>query len=262
MKLAPATGHPGTVIAQLAARRNLQLRRTPAAIIPTVAMPVFFLVAFSGSFRAITNVPGFPTDQILNWMAPYAVVQGAAFAGVGVGFAVARDLETGFYNRVLLTPAPRLAVMLGPVINAAFRTSLPFVAVVGLALGFGARPDNWAAAFVSLAAASVGVAVAASLWGLAVVYRIRSQQAGPLIQVGVFVTLFLSIGQVPLAVMTGWLHALARVNPATNILRLARQGWIGDPTWSRTWPGLVAIAALTVLLGIYALRGFLALNDE
>ena len=100
------------------------------------------------------------------------------------------------------------------------------------------------------------------LWGLAVVYRIRSQQAGPLIQVGVFVTLFLSIGQVPLAVMTGWLHALARVNPATNILRLARQGWIGDPTWSRTWPGLVAIAALTVLLGIYALRGFLALNDE
>ena len=63
-------------------------------------MPVFLLISFSGSFSAVIDVPGFPTDSILAWVAPFPVIQGAAFAGVGAFSAVAADLENGFYDRL------------------------------------------------------------------------------------------------------------------------------------------------------------------
>jgi ABC-type polysaccharide/polyol phosphate export permease len=67
--------------------------------------------------------------------------------------------------------------------------------------------------------------------------------------------MFLSIGQVPLSLQSGWLHDVSRVNPMTNILRMARQGFIGDVTWHETWPGLLALTALVAGFGALALRG-------
>ena len=61
-------------------------------------------------------------------------------------------------------------------------------------------------------------------------------------QVGIFVAMFLSVGQVPLDVMEGWLHTVARLNPMTNMLRMARQGFVGEITWHDTWPGLLVTA--------------------
>ena len=82
------------------------------------------------------------------------------------------------------------------------------------------------------------------------------ERAAPLMQIGVFVTIFLASAQVPIAVMTGWLHAVARVNPMSNVLRLARTGFLGDVTWSDCWGGLVALAVGTVLAALFAARQF------
>ena len=80
-------------------------------------------------------------------------------------------------------------------------------------------------------------------------------------QLGLFTALFLTNAQAPLAIMTGWLHAVARVNPFTNILRLARQGFLGDVTWNDTWGGLVAIVVLSTLMLTFAYRGLAKLAD-
>jgi len=106
-----------------------------------------------------------------------------------------------------------------------------------------------------------GVAAIATFYGLALVYKFRTQRSGALVQVGVFVVMFLSVGQVPLSVMEGWLHGVARINPMTNILRMARQGFVGDITWADTWPGLIVILAGIVLFGLWASRGLNRLND-
>src|SRR5690606_12689219 len=103
--------------------------RIPAAVVPVVVMPVFFVLAFSGAFSAITDIPGFPTDNILNWMVPFAVLQGAAFAGFGAALGAGRDLENGFYDRLLLSPVPRPGLVLGPLTYSAVRALLPFVIV-------------------------------------------------------------------------------------------------------------------------------------
>ncbi len=254
---------PGVVAVagSLARRSLLRIVRIPAAIIPTVAMPVFLLISFSGAFQAVTEVPGFPTDSILSWIAPYAVIQGAAFAGVGASQSVAADLENGFYDRLLMAPGSRLGLVLGPVSAAMVRVFLPFTVVLAVAIFGGMELTEGVPAILMLLLAGEGVALVATLWGLALVYKFRTQRSGSLVQVGVFVAMFLSVGQVPLNVMQGWLHSVAVLNPMTNVLRMARQGFVDQITWHDTWPGLVVFGGGIVLLGAWALRGLQRLTD-
>ena len=244
------------MIGQLTHRGVLSMIRIPAAIVPVVVMPVFFVLAFSGAFSAITNIPGFPTTNILNWMVPFAVCQGAAFAGFGTAFGAGRDLENGFYDRLLLSPLPRQGLVLGPLTYSGIRSLLPLCIVVPVGFIGGARMVSWGLGLLMLLLAAVGTAVVAGLWGLGVTYRVRSQRAGPIVQAGIFVAMFLSTGQVPIAVMTGWLKWVAERNPFTYILQMARQGFIGDVTWQHTWPGLLSLLILGGVLGVFAWRGF------
>lgn len=238
------------------ARRNLvAMVRVPATVIPIVIMPVFFTVSFSGAFAAITRVPVFPADEILDWMAPFAILQGAAFAGMGAAFGAGRDLETGFYDRLLVAPVAPPTLVVGPLVYSALRALMPVVIVVPLALVGGASFDD-PLGLVTLVVAAVGVAVVAGLWGLGIAYRTRNQRSGAIAQVGILLAMFLSTGQVPLAMMSGWLRAVARRNPMTDVLALARQGLLGDVTWDQTWPGLMALAGAAAVLGVFAWRGF------
>ena len=82
------------------------------------------------------------------------------------------------------------------------------------------------------------------LVGLAVVYRKGTMRSVMPVQILAFSMMFMSTGQVPLDFMDGWLFHVARLNPATSVLRFARQGFIGDITWSVTWPGLVAMTVM------------------
>ena len=85
-------------------------------------------------------------------------------------------------------------------------------------------------------------------------------RAAAVMQLTLFLCLFLTSAQAPLAVMTGWLHGVARVNPFTNILRLARVGFLGDVTWDAVWGGLVAIGVLGALAMWFARRGLASLD--
>jgi ABC-2 type transport system permease protein len=245
-----------TAVAASLARRSLnRIIRIPAAVIPTVAMPVFLLISFSGSFSAVTEVPGFPTDSILSWVAPYAVIQGAAFAGVGASQSVAADIENGFYDRLLMSPTSRMGLLLGPLSAAVLRVLLPFTVVLAVASLGNLDLTEGITGLLMLLLAAEGVAIVATLWGLGIVYKFRTQRSGGLVQVGIFVSMFLSVGQVPLGVMEGWLHGVASLNPMTNMLRMARQGFVGEITWGDTWPGLLVSAIGALLFGWWAFNG-------
>jgi ABC-2 type transport system permease protein len=227
----------------------------PSAFIPSLVMPIFLTLSFSGAFSAITNLPGFPTDDSLNWFVPLAALQGAAFGGLGVAFAAIRDLENGFHDRLLMSPTVRIALLAGPLLAGMVRALLPviLVCVVGT-LGGMRLPGGWLG-FLTLGVAAVGIGLAAGGWGMGLAYRFKSMSAAALMQVGVFFTIFLSTAQVPLSVMSGWLHSVARVNPMTNVLRMARQGFLGEVTWADTWPGLVSLVAFGLLAFWFAARG-------
>ena len=80
-------------------------------------------------------------------------------------------------------------------------------------------------------------------------------------QLTLFLVLFLSSAQTPLSLMTGWLHGVARVNPATNILRLSRQGFLGQVTWDGVWGGVLALVGLSIVTLWFARRGLDTLDD-
>jgi ABC-type multidrug transport system permease subunit len=227
----------------------------PSTFIPSLIFPIFAVVAFSGAFSAVARIPGFPAKTMVDWMVPFAVLQGSAFAGVTTGFGVARDIETRFYDRLLLSPVRHRALVTGPLVAALMRAVVPFVIVMVAGELANVNTPGGPMGLVVLLVAAEGMAVMAAGWSIGLALRFRSMKAAPLVQAGLFMSMFLSTAQVPLTVMTGWLHAVARVNPMTNILRLARQGFVGDVTWAATWPGLVVIAAGSALLAGFALRG-------
>ena len=243
------------VAVALAQRSLLGIFRVPAAVIPLVAMPVFFVIAFSGSFSRLSALPSFPTDNVLNWFVPFAILQGSAFAGFGTGFSTVRDIETGFYDRLLLAPGSRVGLFVGPAIASLVRCTVTLGVVLLFGAALGARLPGGLLGLLVLWVAAVGVATVATGWALGLVFRVPNQRAGPILQLGIFFTTFLSTGNVPLADQIGWTEPIARINPLTNMLELARQGFLGDVTWGHTWPGLLAIAGSVAVLWTFAATG-------
>jgi ABC-type multidrug transport system permease subunit len=239
----------------LADRGLRRIRRLPSAFFPALVMPIFQCIAFSGTFFAITRIPGFPTHRSINWFLPLALCMGSAFSGVGLGFTLIGDLETGFFDRLRMAPSPRNSLILGPLLTAWFRTFLVVTVVLVVGVAMGARPTGGPLGILMLYVAGLGIATIATGWGLGLAFRFRDMRAAAIMQLGLFLTLFVSTAQAPLNVMRGWLHGVARLNPVTNILRLARQGFLGEVTWASTWGGLLAIVIMSAILLTFARRG-------
>jgi len=241
------------VVVQLARRSVVLITRLPSAFVPSVVFPIFLIVAFSGSFNGLRGADAF--DNAMSWYAPLAVIQGAAFVGVGAGFAATREIESGFYDRLLLAPAPKVALLLGPALATVLRTLLPLTTVIAVGLLGGAEVPGGPIGFLTLTVAAMGTALIHSFWCLGLAYRFKSQRSAPLMQIGVFVTNFLATAQVPLHLMTGWLHGVARLNPMTNVFRLGRAGWTSDVRWENCWGGLASLLVFGALSFWFAWRG-------
>jgi ABC-2 type transport system permease protein len=245
----------------LSARSLRNIRRLPSAFLPALLMPIFQTVAFSGTFYAITQVPGFPTDRSINWYMPLGVVMGSSFAGVGIGFSTVRDLESGFYDRIRMSPAPRRALLIGPLLSALTRAVMVVTVVTIISFGLGARTTGGPLALVTLLAAGAGMSVIGTGWGLGLAYRFKDMRAAAIMQLTLFLGLFLTTAQAPLSIMQGWLYDVARLNPFTQILQLARAGFVNEMAWEHVWGGLVAILVISTLTMAFAWTGLRKLQD-
>lgn len=239
----------------LAKRSLMLIPRTPSTFFPSLIMPVFLTISFAGAFSGIVNLPGFPADSSLSWFIPMTTIQGAAFAGITTGMGVARDFESRFYDRFLASPASRASLLGGPLLAAMLRGLVPVVLLLFITVVTGTDVPGGALGIASLVFTAIGVALMGGAWSTGVAMRSKSMQAVPLIQTGMFVGFFLSTAQMPIHLLTGWLHTVARFNPMTNVLQLARQGYLGEVAWATTWPGLVAIAGSALGLILFAHRG-------
>ncbi len=258
----PAVARLGPASQGLAIRSIRNIRRLPSAFLPAVLMPIFQAIAFSGTFFAIIQIPGFPTDRSINWFLPLATLMGSGFAGIGIGFTTIRDLEGGFYDRLRMTPAPRNALIAGPALSAYARSILVTTVVLVVGATFGARPTHGVLGIVALYVAALGIATIGAGWGLGLAYRFRDMRAAAIMQLTFFLGIFLTDAQTPLNIMDGWLEGIARVNPFTNVLRLARLGFVdADMTWDDTWGGLAAIVVFGAGALWFARRGLDGLDD-
>src|SRR3954451_16346833 len=104
-------------IARLAIRRTL---RQPALIVPTIVFPLFLMAVNAGGLTAATKLPGFPTDNYLNFALTVCFMPGALFAATTAGAELVTDIETGFLNLLSLTPLRGVAILVGQLAGAVF----------------------------------------------------------------------------------------------------------------------------------------------
>lgn len=245
----------------LMARDLRRLRRYPTTSFRVLFFPVFFVVVVSGTFASGAKLPGFPARSLLDWILPIGFVAGAVAAATIPVFAMARDFESGFFDRLLLSPVDPKGLLVGPILAALIRALVPFAIVVALGLVAGVHLLGGAAGLATALVATEGIALCAVTWGMGLSLRLGSvrRTIGPL-QLINFAVLYMSTAQVPLSLMSPWLRGVARLNPMTQVLALGRQGFLGPVTWDQTWPGLAVLGAGSALLTLYAVRGLSALR--
>jgi ABC-type multidrug transport system permease subunit len=240
-------------IAALAARARNELLRVPGAAIPGVLAPTIFFLGLNGVFGALTDVRGFTTGSYESFVVAVSMLQGAGFAGAAAGVNLARDIEQGWVDRLLVSPAPRWVLLGGIVVAASARALVPATAVLGVALALGAQWPGVDGLLVAYAMV-IAMAAVAACWGTMLALRFKSQSAAPLMQVGTLAAILATTAYAPLALLQGWLHEVARLNPVTQVVDAARQGFVGGVNWAETSSGLVAVAAMLAILGALALR--------
>jgi len=235
--------------------RNLHSFFTnPALFVPAMIFPLFFFTAFAGGLSRIDSVPGFnfpPGYTAFEYA--FVLLQASAFGGVFTGFAVARDFESGFARRLLLAAPNRTGIVLGYALAALGRWLITgaFLTVVALAAGMDVGGDG--VDLVGLYTLALILNAAAVLWSAGVAMRLRTMQAGPVMQFPVFIVLFFAPVYVPLALLSGWIHTIATVNPVTRMVEAARGFISGSPTEVALAYGI----GLALVLGfsLWALRG-------
>jgi ABC-2 type transport system permease protein len=227
---------------------------SPAILLPSLIFPLFFLAAFAGGLSKISEVPNFDYKPgYTAFQFAFVFLQSAAFGGVFTGFAVARDFDSGFARRLLLTAPRRSGIIAGYAVGALGRWLLTAIVITLAALLAGMNVSGDGIELVGLVGLGILMNLVAALWACGVAMFLRTEQAGALIQMPVFVVLFLAPVYVPLHLLTGWIHAVARFNPATASLEAARGLIAGSPTKVALSFALLAAAAL--LMAAWARRG-------
>jgi ABC-2 type transport system permease protein len=237
----------------LVQRSSNELIRVPGAAIPGVLAPTIFFLGITSVFGNLTLLPGFDSNSFQSFVVPVSLMQGASFTGAAQGVNLARDIEAGWFDRLLASPAPRWVLLAGIMVSASLRSLIPGFVVLCVAMATGAHFPG-ALGLAIMVVIVMGLAAVAATWGAALALRFKSQSAAPLMQAGMLLAIFLTTAYAPLDLLQGWLKAVARINPMTQVLEAARQGFVGGVSWADTWPGLLALAGIFAVLTWVALR--------
>ena len=242
-------------------RRALnEIVRVPGAAIPGVLAPAIFMLGLTSVFGKLTLLPGFTTDDFMSFLIPVSLLQGAGFTGAATGVNLARDIELGWFDRLVVAPPARSALLAGLVLSASMRALIPMTFLLIVGFSFGVHFPGLGGLLLAILLAA-GFAAAAASWGITLALRFKTQSAAPLMQAGIFMAVLFTASYAPLDLLTGWLHTVATYNPVRFIIDAARQGFVGEVSWEGTWKGLVSLAGLMFLVTAFALRGLRHAND-
>ena len=217
-------------VLHLARRSVIRTLRQPANWITPLIFPLALMAVNSGGLQAATNLPGFPTDSYVAFFLAFPFIQGALFSTVNAGVDLARDIQTGFLNRLALTPMQSTALLvghLGGVIVMGFVQAIWYLAV-GLAIGV--RIQAGVLGTVVLLVLAVLIVTAFGSFGALAALRTGSTEAVHSLFPVFFVFLFISSMNLPRNLIeTDWFQVAASANPVSYLIEAIRslviQGW-------------------------------------
>ncbi len=238
--------------AQLARRSTLKTLRQPFQLFPIIFFPAMLLAVNASGLKAATHLPGFPTHSYITFAIAVAFIQGGMFSLINTGTNLAEDIETGFFNRLALTPLRRSALIGGLLLGVAVLGVLQsaIYIVIGLIAGAHLAAGVGGALVVIVLGALVAVAFGAI--GCFAALRTGSGEAVQGLFPLFFVFIFLSSSNLPRQLLrTGWFHTVATWNPISYLIEGFRSLFITGWDATALWRGFAVVAGL-IAIGLLA----------
>jgi ABC-2 type transport system permease protein len=214
----------------IAQRSIVRTFRQPGTWIPPLTFPLMLMAVNSSGLRAATHLPGFPTRSFLAFFLPFSFLQGALFASGIAGVDLARDIDTGFLNRLALTPVRGSALLIGQIGGAVGLGALQACVYLGVGLAFGVHIDTGVAGAFLILLLAVLIATGWGTLGLWLALRTGSgegvQSQFPLL----FFATFISSMNLPRNLIeVTWFRDVATINPVSYMIEglrsLVISGW-------------------------------------
>jgi ABC-2 type transport system permease protein len=243
--------------AHMTVRHLMALWRQPWWIAVTLVQPVIWLLLFGALFQAVTDIPGFGSDNYIQFLAPGVVVMTAFFGAGWVGMPVIEDIDRGVIDRFLVSPVGREALIGGRLVAASVTIAIQSLIIVGLALIAGASFDNSVLGVAVLIAVSVLIAAAFGCLsiGLALLAR-REETVIATVQFLLLPLSFMSVTFMQKSLMPGWMQTVSDYNPLNWAVEAGRDAVSASPDWGSIAGKSALLVAFLLLCGAFAMRAF------
>ena len=220
----------GSQVIQLARRSVLKTLRQPAQVVPALIFPLFLLAVNASGLADATELPGFPTDSYLTFLLAVPFMQGALFAVMNAGTDLGRDIETGFLNRLALTPLRGISLLAGLVSGVVVLGLIQATAYLGVGRLAGADFAAGIGGVFVIYALVILLSIGFGAIGLLVALRTGSGEAVQGLFPIFFVFLFISSMALPRdLIQTDWFREVATYNPVSYLIEAIRSllvtGW-------------------------------------
>ena len=236
----------------LARRSVVRTARQPAAVVFPLVFPLLLLVVNAGGLDAATRLPGFPTDSYVAFALAIPFIQGALFATMNAGTDLARDIQTGFLNRLALTPMRGIALLAGQLGGMVTMGLVQAVVYLAVGLAVGVRLASGPAGGVVLLLFAILISIGFGALGAFAALRTGSGEAVQGLFPVLFVFLFLSSMNLPRNLIEiDWFRTVATINPVSYLVECVRSliitGWDGEAlALGFGIAAVIAVVALTL----------------
>jgi ABC-2 type transport system permease protein len=251
-----------TQVGHLAVRSVVRTARQPANIIGAIAFPMALLAVNSGGLDPATTLPGFPTDSFVAFALAVPFIQGALFSTINAGADLARDIQTGFLNRLSLTPMRGSALLAGQLAGIVAVGVFQAIIYLSVGLAVGVELETGAAGAAVLLALAGLIALGFGAIGAFIALRTGSAEAVQGFFPALFVFLFISSMNMPRNLIEiDWFRIAASANPVSYLIEGVRSliitGW-DEQALALGFGVAFAIATVALALASWSLKERLA----
>jgi ABC-2 type transport system permease protein len=233
-----------------------KLVRTPILLFFSLFQPILFLVLFTQLLGRLSSFPGIlpPGVSYLEFAAAGIVMQNAFGSALQSGNSIVADIDSGFLQKMLVTPLSRPAILLGRLSSDAFRVVIQTAIILGLAYALGAHVTT---GVIGILLIFFTLAFFGLAWsGISLALGMRTRSSETVFAIGGVITfplLFLSPALFPISFLPTWVKDVSMFNPVSYCVTATRALMINGYNWGTILPawgviGLVALVTLSATL--------------
>jgi ABC-2 type transport system permease protein len=245
-------------VANLARRSITRTLRQPAYVVPPLLFPTLLLAVNAAGLRPSTEIAGFPTDSFLAFAMAVPFVQGALFATMNAGTDLARDIQTGFLNRLALTPMRRSALLAGHLAGVMVLGVVQALFYLAFALAAGVHIASGLAGALTILVLAVLICAGFGMLGAFMALRTGSGESIQAFFPVLFIFLFMSSMNAPRNLMeVDWFRTVATLNPVSYLIEAIRSlvlvGWEPEPL-ALGFAVAIGLIVVSTVVASHALR--------